>query len=254
MEKVFINGMTMAYERHGRGIPLILLHGYPLDHTIWEPIVPLLEDRADLILPDLRGFGGSYTTENDYSLVEMATDVVKLLDHLKIEKASIAGHSMGGYVTLAFARAYHQRVSGLGLISSQVVADTPESRKARYDTADLVEARGVDVVADSMPAKMTSNISLQHVIRDIARCQRPAGIINALKAIAERQDSTSILSEFDFQVLIIHGLEDGIIPIERAREVQMKLSQVHLVEIEGVGHIPMMESPQVTAESLKILL
>jgi 3-oxoadipate enol-lactonase len=254
MQKAHVNGITLAYERRGRGTTLVLLHGYPLDHSIWELVVPLLEDRADLIMPDLRGFGESYATEGDYSLDDMAADVAALLDHLKIEKAAIAGHSMGGYVALAFARAYPHRVCGLGLVSSQAIADTPDSRQGRYDTAELVARQGVMVVADSMPAKLTANPTLQTALREIARRQRPAGIIEALKAIAERPDSMPLLPGLNFQVVLVHGLKDALIPVERAREVQASLLQGYLVEIEGVGHMPMMEAPQVTAEALKMLL
>ena len=253
MHKAHLNGITLAYERKGRGTPFVLLHGYPLDHVIWEPVVPLLEDRADLILPDLRGFGGSEATAGGYSLADMAGDVAALLDSLKIKKIILAGHSMGGYIALAFARAWPERVLGLGLVSSQAAADTPEGRQKRYATAKQVEAQGVGVVADSMPARLTSNPALQPVLRQIANRQRPEGIVGALKAMAGRPDCGPSFSGFNFPVAIVHGLEDGLIPIDRAREVQAAVPRGYMVELNGVGHMPMMEAPRLTAEALRTL-
>lgn len=254
MLKTTVNGLELAYERCGRGTPLVLIHGYPLDHTIWNPVVPILEQDFDLILPDLRGFGQSDPARVRYQLTEMAADIAALLDFLKIEKSAIAGHSMGGYVVLAFARAYPQRVRSLGLVASQAVADPPEKKEGRYQMADRVESNGVGEVAGSMPALLTADADLQTALKQLILRQPPEGVAGALRAMADRPDSTDILSTFDFPVAIIHGLADKIVPIERAREVRAAVEKGSLVEIEGVGHMPMMEAPQVSAEALKNLL
>src|SRR5512135_3435417 len=110
MQKVNIDGVNLAYARRGTGAPMVLIHGYPLDHSIWDEIAPFLEHDFELIIPDLRGFGESDVMEADDSIIEYASDIAGLLDHLKIRKAFLAGHSMGGYVALAFAREYEARV------------------------------------------------------------------------------------------------------------------------------------------------
>src|SRR5215211_8832481 len=113
MEKVNVkNGTQLAYERRGDGPPLMLLHGFPLDHHLWDVIAPLLEDSFDLIIPDLRGFGNSTMMDSPHSMDDYASDIASLLNHLNIQKAAIVGHSMGGYVALAFARLYPERVRG----------------------------------------------------------------------------------------------------------------------------------------------
>ncbi len=254
MPAVNLNGVKIAYEKMGKGTPLVLLHGYPLDHAIWQPVIPWLEGHAELILPDLRGFGASRSSADGYSIVDMASDVAALLDDLKIEKAAVAGHSMGGYVSLAFATQFPGRILGLGLVASQAGADSPERRQGRYDTAQQVKARGVEVVAGSMPAKLTSNPDLQKDLQAIVRRQSVEGIVGALMALAGRPDFTPSLSHLGFPVSIVHGLEDGLIPIERAREVQAAVPQGYMVELKAVGHMPMMEAPRSTAEALKTLL
>ena len=97
MEKTSVNNIQLAYTRRGKGTPLVLVHGFPLDHHLWDEVVPLLEDTFDMILPDLRGFGESSTVDSFYTMEDYASDNAALLDQLGIQKAAIAGHSMGGY-------------------------------------------------------------------------------------------------------------------------------------------------------------
>lgn len=253
MEKANVNSIQLAYERRGTGTPLVLLHGFPLDHHLWSEVVPLLEDTFDIIVPDLRGFGNSTMIDAPHSIDDYASDIASLLDHLNIQKAAIVGHSMGGYVALAFARLHPERVSGLGLVSSQVLADAPERKEGRYKSAADVDSNGIGSVVEAMAPKFTNDERLQAYARASMERQQPTAYIGALKAMAERIDSTSLLSSFHFPVVVIHGDADSLIPIERAREVKAALPQAYLMEIPGVGHMPMMEAKEKTAEALKRL-
>ena len=253
MQKVNVNGIQLAYERRGRRTPLVLVHGFPLDHHLWDEVVPLLEDTFDVILPDLRGFGESTTIDSPYGMDELASDIAGLLDQLGIQKAAIAGHSMGGYVALAFARLYPNRVSGLGLVSSQVLADPPERKEGRYKSAADVSANGIGSVVETMTPKFTTDERLQAYARTSMEHQSPAAYIGALKAMAERADSTPLLAALQVPVVVIHGDADSLIPLDRAREVKAALPKAHLVEISGAGHMPMMEAKERTAEALRYL-
>lgn len=253
MEMIKLNGIEISYERHGAGTPLMLVHGFPLDHTLWNETASLLEGDFDLILPDLRGFGGSTTIETPYLMSDMADDLAALLDHFGIEKTALAGHSMGGYVALAFAKKYPQKVSGLALVSSQAAADAPDRKEGRYKTAQDVAEKGVEVVADAMMPKLSSNAEVQAFARESILRQGKAGVIGALKAMAEREDSMPILSSFDFPVVLIHGDADALIPLEKAQEIKEALPDAKLVILQGAGHLPMMELPGETADALKLL-
>lgn len=253
MQKAGINGVKLAYERHGKGNPLVLLHGYPLDHHLWDDIVPLLQDTFDLIIPDLRGFGDSTTVNTPYTMDDMATDIAGLLGHLSIQKTAIAGHSMGGYVALAFARLYPKRVTGLGLISSQVLADPPDRKEGRYKSAAEVAEKGIGGVVEAMSTKFTSDPHLQAYARESMQKQKPAAYIGALKAMAERVDSTPLLSKINYPMVLIHGDADMLIPVVRAREVKELLPSAYFVEVNGAGHMPMREAREKTAEALKHL-
>ena len=254
MQKINVNGIELAYERRGQGAPLVLLHGFPLDHHTWDLVAPLLEGTFDLILPDLRGFGQSSTVESQYSVDDFASDIAGLLDQLGIQKSAIAGHSMGGYVALAFTKRYPERVSGLGLVSTQTPADPPERKEGRYKSAADVEEKGISVVVDAMGPKFTSDEEIQSAARTIMERQKPGAFIGGLKAMAERMDTTSLLAELKIPVVVIHGDADALVPVDRAREVRSAVSHVHYVELKGVGHLPMLEAVSETAEALKHLV
>ena len=249
-----VNGIRLAYERHGNGIPALLIHGHPLDHSIWTPVIPLLAHEFDLILPDLRGFGESETVSGSYLLDNMAADLLALLDHLKVSQVLIAGHSMGGYVALAIARVQPGRIRGLGLVASQVFADPPERKVARYETAAGIEKDGVGGMANTFPAKLSADLALLPALGAIIRRQSPHGVAESLRAIAERPDSSDLLKQLTCPVALIHGKADQLIPVERARQAHELAPRSSLVEIEGAGHMAMMEAPEETSRALKGML
>ncbi|MBI5824246.1 MAG: alpha/beta fold hydrolase [Chloroflexi bacterium] len=253
MENQPENNIDLSYERHGKGAPLVLIHGFPLDLSIWDNVVPLLENDFDLIVPDLRGFGESSTVDAPYTMLDFAHDIAGLLDHLGVEKAAFAGHSMGGYVALAFAKEYPGRVSGLALVSSQAAADAPERKAGRYKTARDVAEKGVDVVANAMTPKLSANEKVQEFTNLLMKAQSREGVVGALKAMAEREDSTSVLSQFTFPVVLIHGDADALIPMDRAREIKSILPAAQWIRLKKAGHMPMLEFPEKTAEALKLL-
>jgi 3-oxoadipate enol-lactonase len=254
MLKARVNGINLAYDRLGRGTTLMLVHGYPLDRTIWNQVVPLLKDDFDLVVPDLRGFGESGLPPTPYQLTDMAADLASLLDLLKIKKIALAGHSMGGYIALAFASVYPDRLLGLGLVASQALADSPERKAARYQEAEDVLAHGVEQVAAGMSLKLTDDPRIQAQLKELILGQRPQGLAGGLRAMAERSDSMKLLADLNIPVALIHGILDKLIPVERARAIREVLKKGHLTEIGKVGHMPMLDAPQVTAEALKTLI
>ncbi|MHB8778831.1 MAG: alpha/beta fold hydrolase [Anaerolineales bacterium] len=253
MNTIKVNGIHLAYTRHGQGAPLLLIHGFPLDHASWNQVASFLGNDFDMILPDLRGFGESTMSNNPYRISAMADDLAGLLDHLGIKKTAMAGHSMGGYVSLAFAKKYPQRVSGLALVSSQATADAPERRDGRYKTAQDVAEKGVSVVVEAMTPKLSAHANVQASVREMMKRQKPSAMIGALKAMAERENLLPLLSSFDFPLLLIHGDQDELIPLARSQEMKAALPASQIVVLQGAGHMPMMEFAKETADALKIL-
>lgn len=248
-----MNPVELYYEEHGHGMPVVFLHGFPFDHSIWEPLVPLLQEETRMILPDLRGFGKSPVTDNVYSMRLLAEDIARLLDDLKIDKAVLVGHSMGGYVTLAFAQAYPNRLLGLGLIATHAAADAPERRQARYKTAESVTHKGARVVSSDLVNTLTPRQELLQPIRDLILQAHPKGIIGSLKGMAERSDMTGELSEIAVPAVVMLGTSDQLLHKEQVQMMAQMLPKGWLVEIPNTGHMLMMEEPQAVAGPLRQL-
>ncbi|MEI7846921.1 MAG: alpha/beta hydrolase [Chloroflexota bacterium] len=253
MKNVRKNNLTLSYERRGTGKPLLLIHGFPLDHGVWEAVAGCLETDFDLIMPDLPGFGLSDVPAGGCTIDQMAYMMGSLLDDLGINKIFIVGHSMGGYVAFAFAHIFPSRVLGLGLLASQAAPDTDERKVARAVTAGQVSENGVSAVA-GMSRQLTSDSKFIPFFEKMILSQRPEGVIGALEAMAQRPDALKFISEFIFPVILVHGLADILIPLERASEIQKLLPTAKLIKLPGIGHSPMLEAPAETALALKMFL
>jgi tRNA nucleotidyltransferase/poly(A) polymerase/alpha-beta hydrolase superfamily lysophospholipase len=254
-ENVFLkNTKLVFFQRPGKGIPLILLHGYPLDHSIWQPIIPYLQNDAHLIMPDLPGYGSTPIPERIYSIEQMADDIVGLLDFLRIKKAIVVGHSMGGYVALAFAQKYEHRLMGLGLVASRMNSDNLSQKEARYKMIADIELNGMDPVAESMASRLVADPLLIPDLRNLILKTDPAGAIGALNAMAGRNDSSSVIENLKTPLLLIAGTDDALIPIDSCRQMKELSPNCTYLEIEKVGHMPMLESPQKTAEAINELV
>ena len=246
--------VELYYEEFGQGFPVILMHGYPLNHTIWMPVVERLQAHARVITPDLRGHGKSPVTDGDYSMRLMAEDIHALMNRLDLQKAVLVGHSMAGYVSLAFARAYPGRLAGLAMVASQAEADSPEKRQGRYITAEEVGRKGVRQVAKSMLPKLTPRKELTADLMEIMLKTPKKGVIGTLKGMAERPDALEWLAEIEVPAVVVAGEQDVIIPLERARTMTQMLRRGWLVEIPEAAHMPMLETPQVVADAIQQLL
>lgn len=245
-----MKSVNLHFIEAGEGPAVMLLHGYPLDHSIWDPIVPFLTRDARLIMPDLRGHGKSPSPEGVYSMKEMAGDLLKLVDELRVEKVILVGHSLGGYVAVNFLHHYPHKVTGLALVASRAKADSEGKKLERLRTAEQVLKSGVEEVTNSMLDKLTSKTSLHLKLRKIMMLTSPIGIAGTLRGIAEREDATSWLPKIKIPSLVIAGENDQIIPLEESQNLAELLPDCELAIAKNCGHMPMMESPGLTAGAL----
>ena len=155
------DGIKLAYEDRGAGLPVVFLHAFPVNRSMWEPQVTALSGRFRALTLDFRGHGESDAPLWNFSLDQYADDVQALLDHLAIPKAVLVGLSMGGYVSLAFYRKFRGRVKGLVLADTRAQADTAEGRKGRFNLAQTAYVKGASAVADTMLPKLLGSTSLQ---------------------------------------------------------------------------------------------
>lgn len=250
-----INGIRLGYEVWGASGPcIVLIHGFGMDRTIWRDLASTFLDRWRVILPDLRGHGQSEAPGGVYEMPFLADDLVRLLDHLQINQAAVCGHSMGGYVALAFAAQYPQRLSVLGLIASRADADNEEKKQSRFSMIEDVREKGSIIVAESLAPKLSHDPAVVRRAFDLIERTSPQGLTGSLEGMARRPDRRDLLAKIDVPALIVAGEEDRIIPLDEAVEMASLLQQGELLTIPEAGHMPMLESKAVLAEGLIRLL
>jgi len=240
----------------GKRAPLLLVHGFPLDHTIWATQIETFAPERRVIAPDLVGFGRS-GPEGRTSLDDHADDLVALLDILGVDRAVVVGLSMGGYVALALWQRHPSRCAGLVLACSRAGADSEAGRAGRYQMAIAVGERGVAAVAEALLPRILgaeAGDALRDEVRATMQRQPPAGVIAALKAMAARADFTALLPGLALPVLVVCGAEDALIPAAESRAMVRQVPGARLVVVPGAGHLVCREQPGAFNAALRAFL
>jgi len=242
-----VRGIEMAYDDLGRGSPVVFLHGFPFDRSMWREQAEALSATCRVVAPDLRGHGETTVVNDPATMEEMAEDVAALLDGLGMERAVVCGLSMGGYVALAFFRKYSERVRALVLADTRPQADTDEGRRAREETAQRALKDGMEPIADAMLPKLLSSSTREsrpdivERVRAMVLGTRPAGAAAALRGMALRRDQRDLLPLIKVPTLVVVGSEDAITPPSDAEAMHEKIEGSRLLRIEGAGHVSNVE-------------
>ena len=260
MTQIRIDDFQMAYTDTGLGRPIVLIHGYPFNRTLWNEQVAALSSSYRVIVPDLRGFGESEASEGTATMNRMAQDVAELMDHLEIPQAVIAGLSMGGYVALAFYKQFPSRVRALVLADTRAQADTEEAKQTRAQHAEKALAEGMAGIADAMlpnllsPDTVSKRPEIVKGVRDMMLKTKPEGAAAALRGMAERDDQTSLLSNITVPTLILVGAEDAITPAADSEKMHEAISTSSLVVLENAGHVSNLEQTEEFNQTLMAFL
>jgi pimeloyl-ACP methyl ester carboxylesterase len=243
------NGIQIDYRDTGSGLPVIFIHAFPLNQTMWDKQLVALQTDCRVITMDLRGFGHSDAPQGPCLMDQMAADVRGVMSGLNIERAVLVGLSMGGYVSLAFYRDYPESVLALVLADTRATADTQEARERRLKSATKAEAEGSRAIADEMIPLLLGSTSLKsrpgivERVRAMIEANSPIGIAGAQRGMAERRDSTYMLPSMDLPVLIIAGSEDKLTPVAEAEDLRNNIPRARLRVIESAGHLSNIENP-----------
>ncbi len=257
-----VGDTNLAVDIRGDGPAILFIHGFPLDRTIWKHQVATLSGWRR-IAPDLRGMGTSDATAGHYSMATYADDLIQLLDRLRVPKAVLAGHSMGGYIIFELLRRYRDRIAGLILCDTRAEADTPDGVRQRDEVIKLAETRGAEAVAERMVPVLLSAATQQaqpqvvQQVREMIVRTPVAGIVGALTAMKERPDSTPLLKSIDVRTLVVVGQDDAVAPPAVARAMTDAIPAAAMTTIAGAGHIAPLEAPtavsRVIAEFLEVV-
>jgi 3-oxoadipate enol-lactonase len=260
--KANINGVEIGYDDHGVGQPIVFLHAFPLNRSMWsaQSVALLAEQRFRLVALDWRGFGES-SIDGSISTMELfANDVAGLMDALGMQQAILCGLSMGGYAAFAFLRKYPQRVNGLILADTRPGADNDQGRANREKVARLAEEQGPDAIADLQVPNLISDDTRQHHpdvevrIRQMINAATSSGIAAASRGMAQRADSYDLLATITCPTLVIVGEHDALTPLPVAQEYAAKIASAQLAVIPRAGHLSNLEQPEAFLEAVRNFL
>ena len=245
-----VNSISIAYSDQGTGLPIVFLHAFPLNRSMWAAQETVLSSQFRTITIDLRGHGESDAPLWRYTLEQSADDVSALLDHLGIQRALFVGLSMGGYILFAFYRKYAARVKGLILADTRAQADTEEGKNARFQLAQIAYKKGPPAIADSMipkllsPSTIQTNPDLVQQVRAMIENTQISGIAGDLMAMAERPDSVALLTQVACPTQIIVGELDQATPPSDAKFLADHIPNARLAIIPNAAHLANLERPE----------
>lgn len=244
MQRFTLRDQPISYQDHGQGPAVVLLHPFPLDADAFVPQLAAFPDHR-LLIPDLRGFGGSDAAAEMVTMDDHARDVVALLDALGVERAAIGGVSMGGYVAMALLRVAPERASALLLMDTRSGADSDEARAGRERLAAAVLAEGLDPLVRSLLPRLLSpgSAHLADVEAHIRRTATPEGVAAALRGMAARPDSGADLAAFSGPALVLVGERDEITPLADADRMCAQLRAPTRLVIPDAAHLANIEQP-----------
>ena len=247
--KMQVNGVTIGYEVGGTGPPIVFLHAFPLNRTMWGPQVAALSGRFQTITIDVRGLGESDAPYWRYSLEQYVGDIKAVLTHLGVENALFVGLSLGGYLAFALYRLHPELMRGVVLADTRAEADKPEQIQWRFNLAQRTAADGSKAVVAEMlpkllaPSRYDRDPSLVMQVRSMLSAAPVPGIIGALMAIAERPDSTDLLPRMTIPTLVVVGKDDVLTPVADAERIAKGIAGAELVVIPDAGHLSNLEQP-----------
>ncbi|UED73357.1 alpha/beta fold hydrolase [Brevibacillus sp. DP1.3A] len=252
------NGIKIAYVEEGTGESLVLIHGFCGSSSYWHKLVPLLSKTNRVIAIDLRGHGNSSAPDESYSMERFADDLALFVDELGLAKIHLFGHSLGGYVTLAFANQYADKLASFGLIHSTPYPDDDTAKANRDKGADNIRQNGMEPFIKALVPKLFAPSHVEtmreevQLAKEIGFATNPVGAIQTLIAMRDRADRNHVLQETTLPVLLVAGTEDQIIPSEKTFTVDK--NNVEQVLLPDVGHMGMVEAPEKMAEAFKSFL
>lgn len=255
MNPLIGNGAALFFEDLGprAGVPVILIHGHPFNHSMWAPQTAALTAAGyRVITPDLRGYGKSPVEPGKILLADFADDLVDLLDRLGVEQAVVGGVSMGGQIAMEMRLRHPGKVRALVLSDSSAPPETQDGKTFRRNLAERLLAEGMKPYTDEVIDKMLAPYNVTGMPEAAARVTAmmyatdPEGAAAALRGRAERPDYAPVLAALPAEVpcLIVVGRDDVYTPVAEAESLHALVPHSVLTVIERAGHLPGVEQPE----------
>lgn len=244
------NHNVLYLEQAGSGTPVLLIHGFPFSSRMWKPQLDSLSAKVRILAPDLPGFGATPATPPPHTAEQFAIDCAAVLDAAGVsEPIVLGGLSMGGYIALAFARLFPEKLRGLMLLSTRPGADSAEAKANRDKSIAAVREQGAQVPGDGMypkllaPSNYSDKPEVTAELKEIMKGATAEGVVAALSAMRDRPDSTSMLGQIAVPTLVVHGDEDAVINKSEAEAMAKAIPGAQLHIVAKAGHLPNLEQP-----------
>jgi len=256
-----LNNIELSYSYAGEGsVPVIFLHGFPFDKSMWKVQLDSLKDSCCVISIDIRGFGKSIDNQTHLSIDLFAEDLVSFMTKLKIEKAIICGLSMGGFIALNAVNKFPERFEGLILCDTQCIGDTAEVMEKRKKNIEQISINGTSEFNEKFiksvfhPDSLTTKTEIVDSLRDVVFANSQRTITAGLTALAERSETCSTLGAIGVPTLIICGREDEVTPLAQSEFMHENITGSILKIIDHAGHVSNLEQPDEFNAHLKEFL
>jgi 3-oxoadipate enol-lactonase len=250
--RIAVDGAELAVEVRGDGAPILFIHGFPFDHSMWRAQLAALS-KWKRIAPDLRGAGASSAPADGYTVARYADDLIQVLDALRVDRAVVCGLSMGGYIAFELLRRHPARVRAAILCNTKADADSAEAKRGRDELAAVAQQKGAGAVAEQLLPRLLSRATVAAQPDVVKQVQgmitrtSVAGIVGALSAMRDRPDSTPLLGTIAVPVLVVAGAEDHIAPPAGMRAMAQAIPGAQFAEVAAAGHLAPVEQPLATS-------
>lgn len=254
--KIDINDKKVSYNERGAGKTIVLLHGFLENKNIWHSMVGVLSQDFHVVTVDLPGHGGSEMLDPIHDMGTMASVVKEILASLDVRECLLVGHSMGGYVSLAFAELFPHMVKGLVLFHSQAAADDEEGKRNRDRTVKVVEEDRTGFIRNFIPDLFApgNDVKFEKEIESLkkeAEKTSKEGIIAAVKGMKERTSKLNLLQNLKKPILFICGKKDKRIPVEKIMDQIAMPPHSEAILLENTGHMGFIEAQEKTTSALR---
>jgi pimeloyl-ACP methyl ester carboxylesterase len=255
-KKVTFKEIDVCYTDQGKGACIVLLHGYLETGAIWESFIPYLTDRCRVICIDLPGHGESGIWGKIHTMDDLAGSVRAVLGAENLERIFLVGHSMGGYVTMAFAERYPENLHGYALFHSTCFADTDEKKMNRDREISLVLCKRKQQIENVNIPKAFADGNMERLRGQVIRARHIAlqnpdqGIVAILNGMKERPDRTHVLGNPSVPLLLIGGMKDNYIPVEVFEKLADLAPHATAIRLEESGHMGFVEEQELSADAI----
>ena len=247
-----ISGEQLRYVSAGEGLPVVLLHGFCESKEIWSSFIEPLSKHWRVIAVDLPGFGENPALQSPLTIADMAEALYQFLAYHQIDQCAMIGHSLGGYVALAFGEKFQQRLRGLGLFHSTAYADSLEKKQGRTKSIEFVEKYGVEEFVEEFLTPLffegrrkELNDAIRETVDRGKRTQKST-IIETIKAMRDRKDRSRVLERAGYPVLFISGKSDTAINFNTSVNQFWLPANATVHVLSNTGHMGMIERKRET--------